>query len=107
MREHLTRISIKAPNLIVNYGFSVTINVSMGALKAQPRAIFSPYKTLFRLTLVPIRDPNEKPLASKNPNDSNVSISGFIKVGNAWHSTLLPTPPKIGDSYSILKLSAY
>ena len=33
--------------------------------------------------------------------------SVFIKVGNAWHSTLLPTPPKIGDSYSILKLSAY
>ena len=35
-------------SLTVNYGFSVIMNVFMGALKAEPRVILSFYKVLFK-----------------------------------------------------------
>ena len=35
------------------------------------------------------------------------AISVFIKVGNAWHSSLLPTPPILYGIHSILPCQAF
>ena len=48
MREHLARTFMGVLSLTVNHGFSVIINASMGALKAQSRVILSSYKVLFK-----------------------------------------------------------
>ena len=38
---------------------------------------------------------------------ASVHISVFIKVGNAWHSSLLPTPPILYGIHSILPCQAF